>query len=118
MMKNIKIYEKFKAKADLMAKYNLCRVYMNIESCSLIQLIERIILRKFPALSDKDRDKIRQCHGKHNAVIELPKADFKMTIDEILDEFIEKRFDNIVAEVQAGKHGYPLPFKDLVELFG
>lgn len=115
-MKNVKIYDGFKPKADLLMNYQLCRAYLN-ENCSIVQIVEKILMERFHDLSFKERAKIRECHGKSNAVIELPRLDFKMTVNEILTGYVELRFDKMVAEVLAHKSTYPLTFRDIIEKF-
>ena len=115
-MKNVKIYNGFKPKADLLMNFQLCKAYLN-ENCSIAQIVEKIILERHHDLTYKERAKIRECHGNRNAVIELPRIDFKATVDEVLANYVELRFDKMVAEVLAHKSTYPLTFRDIVERY-
>jgi hypothetical protein len=113
-MKNVKIYNAFKGKADQLMKFQLCRAYLN-ENCGVIQIVEKILMERFHDLSTKERVKIRENHGKSNPVIEIPRLDFKATVNEIINNYIEIRFDKMVAEVLAKKNTYPLTFRDIIE---
>ena len=115
-MKYGKIYNSFKGKADLLMNFQLCRAFLN-ENCSIAQIVEKILMERFHDLSYKERAKIRECHGKSNAVVELPRLDFKATVNEILNNYVELRFDKMVSEVLARKSTYPLTFRDIVERY-
>jgi len=113
-MRNSKIYEAFKPKADLLMKYQLCKAYLN-DNGSIVHMVESILSKKFFDLTDKEKAYIRDCHGRSNAVVEIPRHDFKANVNDILGEFIEKNFDVMVSEVLSRKSTYPLTFRDIIE---
>ena len=113
-MKYAKIYEVFKPKADLLMNYQLCRAFLN-DNGGVLDIVEKILLQKFGGLHIKDRLAIRELRGKRNPVVELPYHEFKATVEEILETFVEQKFDKMVTEFLARKSGYPLTFRDIVE---
>lgn len=115
-MKYEKIYEAFKPKADLQLNFQLCRTYLN-DNTSVLGIVEKILSNKFGGLHPKDRQMIKDLRGQRNPVIELPYHQFKATEEEILADYVELRFDKMVNEVMAGKEGYPLVFRDIVEKY-
>lgn len=116
MIKNEKMYEAFKAKANLQLNFQLCRAYLN-DNTSVLGIVEKILSNKFGGLHPKDRQMIKDLRGQRNPVIELPYHQFKATEEEILADFVEHRFDKMVNELLAGKEGYPLVFRDIVEKY-
>ena len=115
-MKNEKIYEAFKPKADLQLNFQLCRAYLN-DNTSVLGIVEKILSGKFGGLHPKDRQMIKDLRGQRNPVIELPYHQFKATEEEVLADYVALRFDKMVNEVMAGKEGYPLVFRDIVEKY-
>jgi hypothetical protein len=115
-MKNVKVYEGFKPKADLLLKFQLCRAYLNA-SGSILDVVEAILAEKFGGLHDTDKKIIRELRGKHNPTVNIPYREFKATVDEILSNYIEMRFDKMVAEVLSKKSTYPLKFRDIIERY-
>jgi hypothetical protein len=115
-MKYLKIYQGFKPKADMILNYQLCRAYFG-ENGGVYDMVEKILSSKFGGLHAKDKAIIRELRGKHNPVIELPYHEFKATVEEILEGFVELRFDKMVLEVLSRKEGYPLKFRDIVEKY-
>jgi hypothetical protein len=115
-MKNEKIYEAFKPKADLQLNFQLCRAYLN-DNTSVLGIVEKILNNKFGGLHPKDRQMIKDLRGQRNPVIELPYHQFKATEEEVLADYVALRFDKMVNEVMAGKEGYPLVFRDIVEKY-
>jgi hypothetical protein len=115
-MKYSKIYQGFKPKADMLLNYQLCKAYLN-ENGGVFDIVEKILSEKFGGLHIKDRLVIRALRGKRNPVIELPYHEFKATEEDILSEFVSRKFDKMVNEVKAGKEGYPLVFRDMIERF-
>lgn len=122
-MKNEKIYDGYKKKADFLLNFQLCRAYLG-ENCGVARIVEIIILNKFrEALLGDDRQTervigtIRATQGKRNAIIDLPRLDFKQSVESILAEFVEKKFDKMVAAIRISLGNYPLKFRDIVEQF-
>lgn len=115
-MKYSKIYEVFKPKADLLMNYQLCRAYLN-DNGGVLDIVEKILVQKFGGLHPKDRVAIRELRGKRNPTIELPYHEFKATVEEILENFVELKFDKMVAEFLAKKSNYPLTFRDIIERY-
>jgi hypothetical protein len=115
-MKYSKIYEVFKPKADLLMNYQLCRAYLN-DNGGVLDIVDKILTQKFGGLHPKDRVAIRELRGKRNPTIELPYHDFKATVEEILENFVELKFDKMVAEFLAKKPNYPLTFRDIIERY-
>ena len=115
-MKYAKIYEVFKPKADLLMNYQLCRAYLN-DNGGVLDIVEKILAQKFGGLHPKDRIAIRELRGKRNPVVELPYHEFKATVEEILENFVELKFDKMVAEFLAKKPNYPLTFRDIIERY-
>ena len=113
-MKYIKIFEAYKPKADLLLNFQLCRAYLN-DNCGVLGIVERILSQKFGGLHAKDKAIIRELRGQRNPVVNLPYHDFKATVEEILEGYVELRFDKMVAEFLAKKPNYPLTFRDIVE---
>ena len=115
-MKYSEIYEALKPKLDLQLSFQLCRAFLN-NNTSVLGIVEKILEQKFGGLHDKDKQLIRELRGKRNPVIELPYHEFKATEEDILSEFVSRKFDKMVNEVKAGKEGYPLVFRDMIERF-
>ena len=113
-MKYNKIYQGYDAN-DLLLNYQLCKAYFN-DNCSIVQIVEKILLERFHDLSFKERAKIKECHGKSNALISLPRLGFEAKVNDILQGYVEKRFDKMVAEaIGIKKSAYPQKFRDLIE---
>lgn len=115
-MKNLAIYEALKPKADLQLNFQMCRAFLN-NNTSVLGIVEKILDLKFGGLHDKDKQLIRELRGQRNPVIELPYHDFKASEENILAEFVNHKFDKMVNEVKAGKEGYPLVLRDMIERF-
>ena len=113
-MKYNKIYQGYNAN-DLLLNYQLCKAYFN-DNCSIVQIVEKILLERFHDLSFKERAKIKECHGKSNALISLPRLGFEAKVNDILKDYVEKRFDKMVVEATSTKRSaYPQKFRDLIE---
>lgn len=115
-MKNVKIYEGFKPRADPLMNYQLCRAYFNFNG-GILEVVEKILTEKLGTLPKKDLVYIREQRGKRNPLIDLPCTDYKATVEEILSAYVEQRFDKMVSEVLARKPNYPLTFRDIIERF-
>ena len=116
MIKNEKMYEAFKPKANLQLNFQMCRAYLN-DNTSVLGIVEKILSNRFGGLSDKEKQKIRDFRGQRNPVIELPGHEFKGSEEDILADYVALRFDKMVNELLAGKEGYPLIFRDIVEKY-
>lgn len=113
-MKYNKIFQGYNAN-DLLLNFQLCKAYFN-ENCSIVQIVEKILLERFHDLSFKERARIKECHGKSNALISLPRLGFEANVHDILKGYVEKRFDKMVAEaIGIKKSAYPQKFRDLIE---
>lgn len=113
-MKYNKIFQGYNAN-DLILNFQLCKAYFN-ENCSIVQIVEKILLERFHDLSFKERARIKECHGKSNALISLPRLGFEANVHDILKGYVEKRFDKMVAEaIGVKKSAYPQKFRDLIE---
>ena len=123
-MKNVKIYEGYKKKADFLLNFQLCRAYLG-ENCSVARVVEIILLGKFSSEFDMNDPesyksfvaKIRATHGKRNAMIELPRQDFKDSVENVLAKFVENKFDRMVSAVKINLGAYPLKFRDIIEQY-
>jgi hypothetical protein len=115
-MKYGKIYNGYTGKADLLMNFQLCRAYLN-ENCSVSKVVEIVLTQMHGKLYKDEIAKVRESHGKTNAVIELPRLKIKATANEILANYVELRFDKMVAEVLARKENYPLTFRDIIERY-
>lgn len=113
-MKYNKIFQGYNAN-DLILNFQLCKAYFN-DNCSVVQIVEKILLERFHDLSFKERARIKECHGKSNALISLPRLGFEANVHDILKGYVEKRFDKMVAEaIGIKKSAYPQKFRDLIE---
>ena len=113
-MKYSKIFQGYNAN-DLILNFQLCKAYFN-DNCSIVQIVEKILLERFHDLSFKERARIKECHGKSNALISLPRLGFEANVHDILKGYVEKRFDKMVAEaIGIKKSAYPQRFRDLIE---
>lgn len=113
-MKYNKIFQGYNAN-DLLLNFQLCKAYFN-DNCSIVQIVEKILLERFHDLSFKERARIKECHGKSNALISLPRLGFEANVHDILKGYVEKRFDKMVAEaIGIKKSAYPQKFRDLIE---
>jgi glutamine amidotransferase-like uncharacterized protein len=113
-MKYNKIFQGYNAN-DLILNFQLCKAYFN-DNCSIVQIVEKILLERFHDLSFKERARIKECHGKSNALISLPRLGFEANVHDILKGYVEKRFDKMVAEaIGIKKSTYPQKFRDLIE---
>jgi len=113
-MKYSKIFQGYNAN-DLILNFQLCKAYFN-DNCSIVQIVEKILLERFHDLSFKERARIKECHGKSNALISLPRLGFEANVHDILKGYVEKRFDKMVAEaIGIKKSAYPQKFRDLIE---
>ena len=113
-MKYNKIFQGYNTN-DLILNFQLCKAYFN-ENCSIVQIVEKILLERFHDLSFKERARIKECHGKSNALISLPRLGFEANVHDILKGYVEKRFDKMVAEaIGIKKSAYPQKFRDLIE---
>ena len=113
-MKYNKIFQGYNAN-DLILNFQLCKAYFN-DNCSIVQIVEKILLERFHDLSFKERARIKECHGKSNALISLPRLGFEANVHDILKGYVEKRFDKMVAEaIGVKKSAYPQKFRDLIE---
>ena len=113
-MKYNKIFQGYNAN-DLILNFQLCKAYFN-DNCSIVQIVEKILLERFHDLSFKERARIKECHGKSNALISLPRLGFEANGHDILKGYVEKRFDKMVAEaIGIKKSAYPQKFRDLIE---
>ena len=115
-MKYSKIYNGYLGKADLLLNFQLCRALLN-ENCSVSKVVEIILTQIHGKLYKDEIAKVRDSHGKNNAVIELPRLGLKATSNDILAKYVETKFDKIVTEVLAHKPAYPLAFRDIVERY-
>jgi hypothetical protein len=97
--------------------YQLCRAYLNV-SGGVLDIVEAILSRRFGGLSQKEKETLKELRGKRNPVVDFPNHEFKATISEILETFVEQRFDKMVAEFFASKPNYPLTFRDIIERYG
>ena len=113
-MKYNKIFQGYNTN-DLILNFQLCKAYFN-DNCSIVQIVEKILLERFHDLSFKERARIKECHGKSNALISLPRLGFEANVHDILKGYVEKRFDKMVAEaIGIKKSAYPQKFRDLIE---
>lgn len=113
-MKYTKIFQGYNAN-DLLLNYQLCKAYFN-DNCSILQIVEKILVERYGELSPKECAKIRECHGKSNATVEIPRVGFKAKVNDILQGYVEKRFDKMVVEATSTKRSaYPQKFRDLIE---
>ena len=122
-MKYTKIYEGFKKQADFLLNFQLCRAYLG-ENCGVARIVELILLSQFrnelagdEKATEKVVAKIRATQGKRNAIVELPRQEFKETVENILATFVERKFDKMVASVSTNLGLYPLKFRDIVERY-
>lgn len=123
-MKNAKIYEGYKKKADFLLNFQLCRAYLG-ENCSVARVVEIILLGRFSSEFDMNDPesyksfvaKIRATQGKRNAMIELPRQDFKDSVENVLAKFVENKFDRMVSAVKINLGAYPLKFRDIIEQY-
>lgn len=118
-MKYQKIYDGFQKQADLLLYYQLCRAYMN-ENCSILRLVEKILLSRLGVAPEKDNPVTRAINavrGQHDPVISLPKFEFEAKVSEILAEFVEKKFDVMVFNCSTRLGSYPLKFRDIIERY-
>jgi len=115
-MKNVNAFEAYKKKKDFLMDFQLCRAYLG-ENCGVSRLVEIILLAKFkdPLAQKKIINTVRATGGKRNAVIDLPRLEFKSTVEGVLATFVENRFDKMVAEVSIKLGNYPLKFREIVE---
>ena len=124
-MKNIKIYEGYKKKADFLLNFQLCRAYIGENCKKVTDAVEAILLNKFRGEIDtSDPDsyrvftaKIRATKGKQHAVVELPLQGYKETVEDTLAWFVANRFDKMVEAVKISLGAYPLKFRDIIEQY-
>ena len=124
-MKNVKIYEGYKKKADFLLNFQLCRAYIGENCKKVTDAVEAILLNKFRGEIDtSDPDsykaftaKIRATKGKQHAVVELPLQGYKETVADTLAWFVANRFDKMVEAVKINLGAYPLKFRDIIEQY-
>jgi hypothetical protein len=119
-MKQTKIFEAYKKKADLLMNFQLVRKYFNSND-SILRLVERILKEKYnePWQAKFISKAINNAQGVRDAVIEIPQFNYKEKVSNILAKFVENKFDRLVADLNAHGIGsevkYPLTFRDIVE---
>ena len=116
-MKQEKIYNAFKSKADFIMKFQLVKAYYKSND-SVMQLVGKILRERYNLpWQDKIIHKVLEdAQGKRNAVINIPQFNYKENVETIFDKFIEQKFDKMVSDVT--NHGlgmYPLGFRDIIE---
>ena len=116
-MKQEKIYNAFKAKADFIMKFQLVKAFYKSND-SVLQLVGKILRERYnlPWQDKIIRKALEDAQGKRNAVIDIPQFNYKENVEAIFDKFIENKFDKMVAELETHGLGmYPLGFRDIVE---
>jgi hypothetical protein len=124
-MKNVKIYEGYKKKADFLLNFQLCRAYLGENCKKVTDAVEAILLYKFRGEIDTSSpdaykaftSKVRATGGKQHAAVELPLQDFKDSVENILAKFVENKFDRMVSAVKINLGAYPLKFRDIIEQY-
>ena len=124
-MKNQKIYEGYKKKADFILNFQLCRAYLGENCKKVTDAIEAILRDKFKHdydFSDADfrkafTSRIRATEGKQHAVVDLPLQGYKETVEDTLAWFVANKFDKMVEAVKISLGAYPLKFRDIIEQY-
>lgn len=124
-MKNIKIYEGYKKKADFILNFQLCRAYLGENCKKVTDAVEAILLYKFRGEIDTSSpdaykaftSKVRATGGKQHAAVELPLQGYKETVADTLAWFVANRFDKMVEAVKINLGAYPLKFRDIIEQY-
>ena len=118
-MKQEKIYNAFKNKADFILKYQVVKGFYKSND-SVLQLVGKILREKYNLpWQDKFLNKaLESAQGKRNALIDIPQFNYKENVETIYDKFIENKFDKMVNDVITHGLGmYPLPFRDIIERY-
>ena len=124
-MKNQKIYDGYKKKADFLLNFQLCRAYIGENCKKVTDAVEAFLLHKFRGeidTSDPDTyrafsSKIRATQGKRNAIVDLPLQGYKESVEDILSWFVANRFDKMIEAVRINLGQYPLKFRDIIEQY-
>lgn len=116
-----KIYEKYKAKEDLLTNYQMVKGFYNDSGANISNLVERILKEKYnlPWQEKLIRRALSNVKGQRDAVVSIPQFKYEEKVYDILSKFVKKKFNRMVAEVMKHKTGtlYPLSFRDLIEKY-
>ncbi len=119
-MKQTKIFEAYKKKADDLMNFQLVRKYYNA-NVSKLRLVERILKEKYnlPWQEKFISKAIANAQGVRDAEIDIPQFNYKEKVNDILAKFVENKFDKLVNELNTHGIGdevkFPLTFRDIVE---
>lgn len=116
-MKQTKIFEAYKKKANYEMNFQLARAYFK-DNLPVFRLVERILKDKYNLdwqvkLISKA---IANAQGVRDAVIDIPQFNYKEKVSDILAKFVENKFDKLVYDISTNGLGmFPLTFRDIVE---
>lgn len=115
--KQSKLYEKYKAKEDLMLNYNTCRAYLKLGSCPIMGVVEAILKRKYnlpwqAKIVSKAIMPLRGERGVRNVVIEIPQFNYAEKVQDILSKFVKDHFNDILSKREFNAD-YPIFVRDL-----
>lgn len=119
-MKQTKIFEAYKKKADNLMNFQLVRKYYNA-NVSKLRLVERILKEKYnlPWQEKFISKAIANAQDVRDAEIDIPQFNYKEKVNDILAKFVENKFDKLVNELNTHGIGdevkFPLTFRDIVE---
>lgn len=111
--KQSKLYETYKKREDLLLNYNTCRAYLKMSGCSVLQVVEAILKRKYnlPWQAKIVRKAIDGVRGERNALIKIEQFRYEEKVYDILSKFVKDHFNEIMDNCQMGD--YPLVVKDI-----
>ena len=111
-----KIYNDYKKVETMITNYQMCKAYFNDASASIIGIVELILKEKYnlPWQLKFIRKATFSARGKSNALISIPQFKFEEHVNDILSNFVKKKFDKMVAD-QKKNSNYPFVLRDIIE---
>lgn len=110
-----KLYSYYKKKSDFILNYQVCKAYFKDNGISVLGVVENILREKYNLQWQTAiiRKVLSDAKGKTNALISIPQFKYEHNVYDIIEKYVEKNFDRIVADMRANG-SYPIAFMEIV----
>lgn len=110
-----KLYSSYKKKSDFILNYQVCKAYFKDNGISVLGVVEKILREKYNLQWQLAiiRKTLASVKGKCNPLISIPQFKFEHNVYDIIEKYVEKNFDRIVADMRANG-SYPIALMEIV----
>ena len=118
-MEKKKLYDLYIKRRSLLSDYNMCCAYTRMGNVKIASVCEKILQETYPTFYNRNalRRAVNASMGNPDGLVVVEVLNLSKTKGQILSDYVKKKFNLMVADMEQGSEGYPLELRQAKDDF-